>query len=136
MKQDNKTEYLSSGWKFLLLAVAICLTIPCLIMMYYQILNITGFSLIFFVVAICEFVTFIWFFALNKSKNKAEKGLSCLLFGFILGALGFLFGYFTPIYLTKSNIGPLTGFFISGPIGFILGTIVRMLYLVKLNKSI
>jgi hypothetical protein len=45
-----------------------------------------------------------------------------LLPAFILGGIGFIAGFFGPIYFTpEANQGPLLGIFITGPLGFVLG---------------
>src|SRR5690349_16622412 len=47
----------------------------------------------------------------------------------IVGAIGFLIGFFGPMFLTpQSNQGPLFGIFISGPAGVILGFIGGLIY--------
>jgi hypothetical protein len=39
------------------------------------------------------------------------------------GIIGFVGGYFGPIYLSDSNLGPLLGLFITGPGGFVVGAL-------------
>lgn len=51
-------------------------------------------------------------------KNLA----TILLTAVILGAIGFVAGFFGPILLQpEANQGPLLGIFITGPLGFVLG---------------
>ena len=46
-------------------------------------------------------------------------------FGFALGAAGFLAGFVGPIvFMPESNQGPLLGIFITGPLGFLVGTVI------------
>ncbi len=39
------------------------------------------------------------------------------------GTIGFVGGYFGPIYLSESNLGPLLGLFITGPGGCVVGAL-------------
>lgn len=41
----------------------------------------------------------------------------------IVGGIGFVGGYFGPIYLSDSNLGPLLGLFITGPLGTLVGAL-------------
>lgn len=69
---------------------------------------------------------FVW-----KRTGKVSNGLasSILLGGIIVGATGFISGFFGPLIFTpEKNLGPLLGIFITGPIGFIVGLIARGLY--------
>ena len=43
--------------------------------------------------------------------------------GMWFGLIGFLGGFFGPMLLSQSNQGPLLGIFITGPLGFLLGTL-------------
>ncbi len=48
-----------------------------------------------------------------------------LLYGFILGGIGFAAGFFGPMILDPtSGNGPLLGIFITGPGGFVLGCLI------------
>ena len=45
-----------------------------------------------------------------------------LLLACLLGAVGFIAGYIAPLHLSpESTLGPLTGFFVTGPLGFLAG---------------
>jgi hypothetical protein len=51
-----------------------------------------------------------------------------LLIAFLLGAVGFVAGYIAPLILNpESNIGPLTGFVVTGPLGFLAGLALGLL---------
>ena len=51
-----------------------------------------------------------------------------LLLAFLLGAVGFVAGYIAPLSLNpESNIGPLTGFVVTGPLGFLAGLALGLL---------
>ena len=46
-----------------------------------------------------------------------------LMGGVVLGGIGFAGGFFGPIIFNpQANQGPLLGIFITGPLGFLLGT--------------
>jgi hypothetical protein len=48
--------------------------------------------------------------------------------GCLLGAIGFAGGFFGPMIFTpNANQGPMLGIFITGPIGFVLGSVVGTL---------
>jgi len=70
---------------------------------------------------------------LSASRDPAKApGLYfryAVLGGKIIGGFAFLAGYIGPIILTpSSNQGPLFGIFISGPIGFVFGVLVGVVY--------
>ena len=47
----------------------------------------------------------------------------------ILGAVGFIGGFFGPIiFMPGANQGPLLGIFITGPLGFVLGAIAGAIH--------
>jgi hypothetical protein len=47
----------------------------------------------------------------------------------ILGAVGFIGGFFGPIiFMPAANQGPLLGIFITGPLGFILGAVAGAIH--------
>ena len=54
-------------------------------------------------------------------------------YGYILGAFGFVAGFFGPLIFTpESNQGPMLGIFITGPLGVVLGTALGIIfYLVR-----
>jgi hypothetical protein len=62
---------------------------------------------------------------------------SILMGGIIVGAIGFVLGFFGPmVFYPNANQGPLLGIFFTGPIGFILGLIGGGLYWQeKMKKS-
>ncbi len=56
---------------------------------------------------------------------------------FILGAIGFVGGYFGPIVLApEANQGPLLGIFITGPLGFVLGGILGAIFGPSIRPSV
>jgi hypothetical protein len=57
-------------------------------------------------------------------EDESLRGMSAMRWGAIIGAIGFLAGVIGPILLSpSSNQGPLLGFFITGPLGFVVGVI-------------
>ncbi len=49
--------------------------------------------------------------------------------GGVVGALGFAGGFFGPmIFMPSSNQGPLLGIFITGPLGFVVGWLLGMIF--------
>jgi uncharacterized YccA/Bax inhibitor family protein len=69
---------------------------------------------------------FLW----KKTGNISNSLSSYILAGgIIIGAIGFILGFFGPIILNPTaNQGPLLGIFITGPIGFIFGLFGGGLY--------
>ena len=64
---------------------------------------------------------FVW-----KKTSTTSNGLAShiIIGGIIVGAIGFILGFFGPIIFSpNSNQGPLLGIFITGPLGFIIGLI-------------
>ena len=62
------------------------------------------------------------------AESRAQMRLA-LIGGLVLGGIGFAAGFFGPIILTPSaNQGPLLGIFVTGPLGFVLGTVIGWLY--------
>ena len=67
----------------------------------------------------------------QRSAEVVHEGFACsaILGALTMGCIGFLFGCFGPIIFTpQSNQGPLLGIFITGPLGFLLGTVVGTFY--------
>lgn len=78
-------------------------------------------SLVIAVTTATGVAVFVW-----KKSNESHRGLiaSVLKGAFIIGAIGFVAGFFGPmIFAPDSNQGPLLGLFITGPLGFVLGAI-------------
>lgn len=77
------------------------------------------------------------FFLWKKTGSVSNSLASCILMGgIIVGAIGFVLGFFGPLIFTPdSNLGPLLGIFITGPFGFIAGLIGGGLYwTIKVKK--
>jgi len=50
---------------------------------------------------------------------------------FVIGGCGFIAGYFSPLIIfPNSNLGPLFGIIISGPLSFIFGLVIGILRIV------
>lgn len=71
-----------------------------------------------------------WWLALRGSNAQSRKRSGVTLAGgAILGAIGFIAGFFGPLVFTPANnLGPLLGFFLTGPLGFIVGVAVGAVY--------
>lgn len=69
-------------------------------------------------------------FAWKKSYGAPNSfATNVLLGGLIVGAVGFIAGFFGPLILNpEANQGPLLGIFITGPIGFVAGLIGGAVY--------
>lgn len=71
-----------------------------------------------------------WWFALRGHIVESRDQMRYVIRGgVILGVIGFAAGFFGPIILQPSaNQGPLLGIFITGPLGFTLGTVIGWIY--------
>jgi hypothetical protein len=71
-----------------------------------------------------------WWFALRGHIAESRLRMRfAVTGGLILGGIGFAAGFFGPIILTpEANQGPLLGIFVTGPLGFVLGTGIGWLY--------
>ena len=59
-------------------------------------------------------------------KSKSGLIISC---GFGVSIISFLAGFFGPMFLMpESNLGPLLGLFITGPLGFLVGLLLGTLW--------
>lgn len=64
-----------------------------------------------------------------RTRNEESRMKFVLIYGISVGAVCFLIGFIGPIIITpKSNQGPLLGIFITGPLGFILGIIIGIIF--------
>jgi len=73
----------------------------------------------------------IWF-----QMGKASRGVmgTALVWAAVAGAIGFAGGFFGPmIFAQDANQGPMLGFFITGPLGFLGGGICGFIYALR-NK--
>jgi len=72
-----------------------------------------------------------------KKLGVIDDGLASNIFkgAIILGSICFSIGFFGPMIFSKSNQGPLLGIFITGPLGFIFGGIVGLIYWVFRSRK-
>jgi len=69
---------------------------------------------------------YVW---LHTASLQAGLTSSIGLGAVILGAVGFIGGFFGPIvFMPEANQGPLLGIFITGPLGFILGGVAGAIH--------
>jgi hypothetical protein len=77
-----------------------------------------------------------WGFALRGHIAESRRRItSALEGGVMLGGIGFAAGFFGPMILSKSNLGPLLGIFTTGPLGFVLGAILGRIRASKQKPS-
>lgn len=65
------------------------------------------------------------------TKTGGQTGLvpAVLKWAMVVGAIGFCAGFFGPMLLAPdANQGPLLGIFITGPLGFVAGAALRLVY--------
>ncbi len=66
----------------------------------------------------------LWFAALSHLPSERTMLARTLVIALIIGAIGLVGGYVGPLILMPgANQGPLFGIFITGPVGFVLGSI-------------
>jgi hypothetical protein len=64
----------------------------------------------------------LWFAVFGDDEEERGHMKRTLLIGVVIGAVCFAAGFFGPlIFRPESNQGPLLGFFITGPAGFVAG---------------
>ncbi len=65
-----------------------------------------------------------------KIDTKAESTPSrrILKTAFVVGGISFAAGFFGPIFFSDSNLGPLLGIFITGPLGFLFGALMGVVW--------
>jgi hypothetical protein len=73
---------------------------------------------------------FCWWCAWNGVSKKARTRFHyALKGGLIVGSISFLCGFIGPmIFMPDANQGPLIGIFFTGPIGFLVGCILGLVY--------
>jgi hypothetical protein len=63
-----------------------------------------------------------WFAARGHVAESRRRMRLAVLYGFVVGAIGFVAGFFGPIVVAPdANQGPLLGIFVTGPLGFVVG---------------
>jgi hypothetical protein len=66
-----------------------------------------------------------WWFAIRGHIAK-DRALMSFAFigGVVIGGIGYIAGYYGPMIFSHSNLGPLLGIFITGPLGFVAGALI------------
>jgi len=70
-----------------------------------------------------------WF--VFKGHNTVSRArMECALIGGLsIGGIAFLGGFVGPmLFMSESNQGPLLGIFVTGPIGFLVGNVLGLIY--------
>jgi len=65
-----------------------------------------------------------------QSKSLPSKIITCIFYGAVIfGTIGFAVGFWGPIiFAPGANQGPLLGIFITGPLSFMFGGFLGLLY--------
>ena len=71
-----------------------------------------------------------WWLAIRGDNEKSRRRIGyALLGGVVLGSVRFFAGFFGPLILTPANnLGPLLGIFLTGPLGFVVGAVIGVVY--------
>lgn len=76
-------------------------------------------------------------FAITRRGSSARRRIRV---GFIGGAIGggtgLVLGFYGPLLLSSSNQEPLLGLFFTGPIGFVLGAAVGLVFRTQRGKAL
>jgi len=92
----------------------------------------TGFDLFGAAFALCPgtMAALCWWFVLRGHiAGSRERMRLAVIGGLVVGGIAFAAGFFLPIVLKpEANQGPLLGIFITGPLGFVLGTAIGWIY--------
>jgi Na+/proline symporter len=106
-------------------AILALLALPSLIRDLYGLIH-GAFDPLLAVFGACTllFVALCGWFALrgHRPASRARMKLA-MLSGFVVGGIAFAIGFFGPlVWAPSANQGPLLGIFVTGPIGFVIGT--------------
>lgn len=70
---------------------------------------------------------------MSKSLKKVAFSFAG---AFLLGTIGFAGGFVGPLlFAPEANQGPLLGIFITGPLGFVIGSIVGLVFALRSAKA-
>jgi hypothetical protein len=63
----------------------------------------------------------------TSTPQTPDPVAQAVLWTIVIGAVSFVAGFVGPLLLSKSNLGPLLGIFVTGPLGFLVGGLVGAL---------
>jgi hypothetical protein len=64
-----------------------------------------------------------WWSALTSDRDTKGRIEASWRLGWTVGAIGLFAGFVGPLLLSDSNLGPLLGILITGPLGFVAGAL-------------
>jgi hypothetical protein len=64
-----------------------------------------------------------WWSALTSDRGNKGRIEASWRLGWTVGAIGLFAGFVGPLLLSDSNLGPLLGLLITGPLGFVAGAL-------------
>jgi hypothetical protein len=70
------------------------------------------------------------------SESSGHLAARILVWALCVGAVSFAAGFFGPILFSDSNLGPLLGIFVTGPLGVLVGALVGALRVAKASGRI
>jgi len=62
------------------------------------------------------------------TKAEPTPSRRILKTAYVVGGISFAAGYFGPIFFSDSNLGPLLGIFVTGPLGFLFGALMGVVW--------
>lgn len=71
------------------------------------------------------------------AKTDPPPSSIILATAFTVGAIFFAAGFFGPMFFSESNLGPLLGLFITGPLGFLFGALLGLVWsIIKAKRGV
>ena len=69
-----------------------------------------------------------WWSALTSDRRTKARIEASWRLGWTMGATGLFAGFIGPLLLSDSNLGPLLGILITGPLGFVAGALGAVVF--------